>query len=528
MMFKKPHYFILSLRSLQRNNFQAFLAIIGVSVGVCALVISVALARGARESINEQLMSIGANMIVVTAGNYQVKRPQDSGIAPADHGYVIPAPPDTDSSIFYNAVAKSNLSSLNASDWLPRRNIGGEVSFSEQPALIPVHYEDDPNAEHDHPTAAERLGDTMAGLGAAATLTLDDAIAIRDQLDGINFVASGVHENARIVMPGDGGRSWFTRLHGTEPRLPDLRSGWTFPYGRFFNELEHEEGRHVIVLGQVVADRLFGRGSSPVGETVLLWNQSFEVVGVIGSQAWAAQPSAGDDQFDAVYVPVTAVHKLLNLSKLNTITASARSSGETSRLADEITTLLRQRHGITEQLPDDFTVRTQAEQVLGQGLPPQVARVVAGNMNSVDSITMEQLSGSLERANTTMMFLLVSVAGISLLVGGIGVVNLLLLSVTQRTSEVGLRLALGAFRKDIAWQFVIEAILMTLFGGVIGLFFGISLVTSFESIFGWSANLSSLSMIIAITASILLGIIAGAYPAYRAANLDPIKALHHE
>ena len=108
-------------------------------------------------------------------------------------------------------------------------------------------------------------------------------------------------------------------------------------------------------------------------------------------------------------MPVTAVHKLLNLSKLNTITASARSSGETSRLADEITTLLRQRHGITEQLPDDFTVRTQAEQVLGQGLPPQVARVVAGNMNSVDSITMEQLSGSLERANTTMMLLLVSV-----------------------------------------------------------------------------------------------------------------------
>ena len=527
-MFKKPHYFILSLRSLQRNNFQAFLAIIGVSVGVCALVISVALARGARESINEQLMSIGANMIVVTAGNYQVKRPQDSGIAPADHGYVIPDRPKSQTTIPYNGTAKSTVPSLRTPNWIPLYNLGNEAGFSGQPFLVPVHYEDDPNAEHDHPTAAERLGDTMAGLGAAATLTLDDATAIRDQLDGINFVASGVHENARIVMPGDGGRSWFTRLHGTEPRLPDLRSGWTFSHGRFFNEREHEEGQHVIVLGQVVADRLFGRESSPVGETVLLWNQSFEVVGVIGSQAWAAQPSAGDDQFDAVYVPVTAVHTLLNLSKLNTITASARSSGETSRLAQEITTLLRQRHGITEQLPDDFTVRTQAEQVLGQGLPPQVARVVAGNMNSVDSITMEQLSGSLERANTTMMLLLVGVAGISLLVGGIGVVNLLLLSVTQRTNEVGLRLALGAFRKDIAWQFVVEAILMTLIGGLIGLFLGISLVTSFESIFGWAANLSSLSMITAITASILLGVIAGAYPAYRAANLDPIKALHHE
>ena len=157
-MFKKPHYFILSLRSLQRNNFQAFLAIIGVSVGVCALVISVALARGARESINEQLMSIGANMIVVTAGNYQVKRPQDSGIAPADHGYVIPDRPKSQTTIPYNGTAKSTVPSLRTPNWIPLYNLGNEAGFSGQPFLVPVHYEDDPNAEHDHPTAAERLG----------------------------------------------------------------------------------------------------------------------------------------------------------------------------------------------------------------------------------------------------------------------------------------------------------------------------------------------------------------------------------
>src|SRR5690606_28063038 len=161
----------------------------------------------------------------------------------------------------------------------------------------------------------------------------------------------------------------------------------------------------------------------------------------------------GDDQFDAFYVPVTTVHRLLNLSKLNTITVTTVNAGGTGEIAKVITALLRERHGITEQMPDDFTVRTQAEQVLSKGLSPELALTVGGNLARMEEITMEQISASLQRANRTMLALLGGVAMISLIVGGIGVMNLQLLSVTQRTREVGLRMAMGARKRDIAAQF---------------------------------------------------------------------------
>ena len=509
------HYFSMTLRSIRQNNFQAFLAILGVTVGVAALIVSLGLARGARQSISEQMLAIGANMIVVTAGNYQVKRPQDSGIAPADHGLL-----EFDPSRMSNLVQVEPLRSLEGSG---RIKVGGAT-------LLLTHYEDDPNAEHDHPTAAERLGDAMAGLGAAATLSMEDARAIENNLEGISFLASGVHENARVeLLEHDGGnKSWFTRLHGTEPTLPDLRAGWAYSSGRFFSESEFQDKSSVMVLGQVVSDRLFGANANPVGEHVYLWKQPFEIVGVVSSKTWASRPSAGDDQFDAIYVPVTTIHELLNLSKLNTITAAASSAGETSRLAEEITLLLRQRHGISEQMPDDFTVQTQAEKLLGSGLPPDIARVVAGNMGSVDDITMEQLSGSLERANTTMVTLLASIAGVSLIVGGIGVVNLLLLSVTQRTKEVGLRLSVGAKRGDIVIQFMSVATALTIIGGVVGVLVGFSVVNIIGEILGWAVYLSIYSIIIAVVISVFLGAVSGLYPAYKASSLDPVGALFHE
>ena len=510
----KAHYLAMTLHGIRQNNFQAFLAVLGVTVGVAALIVSLGLARGARQSIGDQMLAIGANMIVVTAGNYQVKRPQDSGIAPADHGFLMP-----DTSVMRGLASMESPPLISDLE----RPETGDATF------LLAHYEDDPNAEHDHPTAAERLGDAMAGLGAAATLSIEDARAIENSLEGISFVASGVHENARVTLSEEeGGRSWFTRLHGTEPTLPSLRAGWTYSSGRFFSESEFNAKSNVMVLGQVVSDRLFGTNADPVGETVFLWNQPFEVVGVVSSKSWASRPAAGDDQFDAIYTPVSTIHELLNLSKLNTITAAARSAGETSRLAKDITMLLRSRHGITEQMPDDFTVQTQAEKLLGSGLPPDVARVVAGNMGSVDTITMEQLSGSLERANTTMVTLLASIAGVSLIVGGIGVVNLLLLSVTQRTKEVGLRLSVGATRRDIVLQFMSEATALTLTGGVIGILVGLSVVHIVGELLGWAVYLSSLSMVIAVVISAALGVLAGLYPAYKASSLEPVGALYYE
>jgi len=523
-MLKLPHFLVLAMQTLRRNKIQGMLAMLGVTVGVGALVTSIALGRGAQQAITEQLMAVGANMIVVTAGNYQVERSQDAGVAPADHGSVEPL----DSVAPY--LVQSETAELAELIRPALYTYDEEASSSNEPAARyrQAHYEDDPNALHDHPTAAERLGDTMAGLGAAATLSLDDADAILNQLDGVQFVASGVHENARVQLPGGAGRSWFTRLHGTEPDLPEIRRGWTFPRGRFFNRSEFDNAEQVMVLGQVVADRLFGRDYNPVGDSIELWNQEFTITGVIGSRSWVTQPTAGDDQFDAVYVPVSTVHRLLNLSMLNTITVTTQSAGDTTTIAGEITELLRQRHGISEQMPDDFTVKTQAEQILGNGLPPQVARIVAGNMDSVDNVTIAQLSSSLERANSTMMALLAGVAAVSLMVGGIGVANLLLLSVTQRTREVGLRVAMGARGKDIAMQFVLEAVILSLLGGIIGAAVGYFVAGSLEGLLEWSTDVSVLSTVLAIIVAAVLGVVSGLYPARKAARLDPIGALHHE
>ena len=512
------HFLSLAINSLLRNRVQTALAMLGVTVGVSALVTSVALGRGAQEAIHDQLLAAGVNMIVVTAGNYEVEQ-TNGGAVEADHGMV------DDPRLKY--LLENLLVSLQRSQ--EGRFSNAVYNGNTAPgSFIGVHFEDDPFASHDHPTASERLGDSMAGLGAAATLTLEDARAIESRIEGVQYTASGVHENARLTLADDEGKQWFTRMHGTEADLPMIRSGWFFPYGKFLTPQQVENSEQVMVIGRVVSDRLFGEGVNPVGRNVLLWNQTFEITGMVDSRSWASQPAAGDDQFDAFYVPVTTVHKLLNLSKLNTITITTASSGDTTRVANQVTELLRQRHGITDMMADDFTVKTQAEQLLGKGLSPELARVVAGNLESVDELTVAKLSQSLERANRTMIYLLAGIAGISLLVGGIGVMNLLLLSVTQRTREVGLRMALGARGRDIATQFLIESVSLCIIGGIAGAVIGALISSGVEQFFQWSTDVSVLSSVAAIAVAVLLGMVFGVYPAQRAAKLDPIGALHSE
>lgn len=540
----------MAFQALARNRVQALLALLGVTVGVGALVTSVALGRGAQAAIQDQLLAAGANVIIVTSGNYQAGQQGDAPGEPTDHGDLRkPEDPrewfDALPRLRYAAGGattgvEAGVSVVNATLGASRgssgggryRVLGGRAVVPLSPGahgeLRPAHFEDDPMAVHDHPTAAQRLGDAMAGLGAAATLSVDDADAIRRDLAGVQLVASGVHENARITATDDTGRQWFTRLHGTESYLPEIRRGWVFPRGRFFSADDVASSRQVMVLGRVVADRLFGTTANPVGQTVLLWNQPFEVLGVVGSSTWAAQPAPGDDQFDAVYLPVSTVHRLLNLSKLNTITVTTRSAGDTTAIAGDIVDLLRRRHGITEEMPDDFIVRTQAEQMLNKGLAPEVARVVSGNLASVDAMTMKQLATSMQRSNRTLLALLAGVAAVSLLVGGIGVMNLLFLSVTQRTREIGLRMAMGARRRDIAVQFLVEALVLCALGGLLGALAGSLAAFGLEGLLAWSTDVSVASAVIAALVALLVGVLAAVLPARRAARLDPITALHHE
>jgi ABC-type antimicrobial peptide transport system permease subunit len=222
-----------------------------------------------------------------------------------------------------------------------------------------------------------------------------------------------------------------------------------------------------------------------------MWNQSFRVVGVVTSSSWVVAPAPGDEQFDAVYVPFTTVHRLLNVTKLNDITITAASTGDVTRVAKAVTDLLRARHGITVAKPDDFTVATQARQALARGgLRPDVARAVVGNVDGLEKVTLEQLAKTLERASRTMTALLAGIAAVSLLVGGIGIMNIMLLSVTERTREIGVRRAVGARARDVRRQFVAEAMTLSLAGGAAGLLLGFAASIVISHSLRWASNVS--------------------------------------
>jgi len=378
--------------------------------------------------------------------------------------------------------------------------------------------------KHDHPTARQRLGDSEAGLGSAATLTAADAQAVRG-IRGVQYVAEGLHQNVHVVS---GEKRWFTRLHGTDLQLPQIRRAWTFRDGRFFTAREQSRAEQVVVLGTVAAERLFG-ADNPIGRTLAIWKQPFRVVGVVTTTSWMVAPAAGDDQFDAVYMPFTTVHHLLNLAKLNDITITAASTGEVSRIMADVTKLLRARHGITDEKPDDFTVTTQARQALAKGgMRPDVARAVVGNVSGFDKVTLEQLGKTLDRATRTMTALLAGIAAVSLIVGGIGIMNIMLLSVTERTREIGVRRAVGARARDVRSQFLLEAVALSLTGGVMGISLGLAAAEALSRSLKWSTTISPGAVVLSVAVAAAVGIFFGWYPARQAARLDPIQSLRYE
>jgi len=495
-----------AVKALSRNRLQTGLTMIGIAVGVATVLAMMAVGAGAQRSIEQQVRAAGLNQITIKAGNWKPRQAIDGGAA-APHG-------DAGDSL-----------RLPVDDLMPALPRAGGAWRRDDVVPIAFHPEDDPMEKHDHPLAWQRLGDLEAGLGAAATLSFEDAEAIR-RLPGVQYVACGVHANARIHA---GDRRWFTRMHGTDLELPNIKRTWMFTSGRFFNRREQDRGAQVLVLGQVAAERLFGEGVDPVGREVTLWNQPFDVVGVIGSASWVVRPAAGDDEFDAVYMPFTTTHRLLNLSKLNDITVTAASSGEVSNVARAITELLRQRHGINAAMPDDFTVSTQATSAIaGGGLAPGVAQVIAGNVRELERVTLDQLATTLERASRTMTWLLGAVAFVSLLVGGIGIMNITLLSVTERTREIGLRMAVGARGRDVMRQFLAEAVAISLAGGAAGIVLGILASAAIAATLGWATVVSFTSVFVAFGVAAAVGVFFGYYPARRAAALDPIVALRRE
>ena len=532
-------------RALGRNTLQTALTMLGMTIGVAAVMTMIALGSGAQTAIEDQVRAAGMNLIVVKAGNYKVKTEDDFGgvvdhqAAWRDDQRSTQKPQSTRQKLSTTQKLATTEDTEDTGEKpvrvvlrVPRVLRGGDFSVANAvwdprrpaPFRLVMHPEDDPMEKHDHPTASQRLGDTEAGLGAAATLTTADADAIR-QIPGVQYVAEGLHENARVAV---GAKRWFTRLHGGDVQLPQIRRAWSFPSGRFFTARDQRSAAQVMVVGNVVARKLFGDGD-PVGRDVKLWNQTFRVIGVITTTNVLTAPAVGDDQFDAVYVPFTTLHRLLNLTKLNDITITAASTGDVTRIAKQVTNLLRARHKIAESLPDDFTVVTQARQALAKGgLRPEVARAVVGNVEGLEKVTLEQLAKTLERASRTMTALLASIAAVSLLVGGIGIMNIMLLSVTERTREIGIRRAVGARAHDVLVQFLVEAVLLSLVGGIVGITLGFVAAGSLSQLLRWSTSISPAAVAVSFGSAAAVGMFFGWYPARQAARLHPIESLRYE
>ena len=474
---------LIALRSLRRNKLQTALTMLGMTIGVATVLTMMSLGSGAQRAIQEQVKAAGMNTLIVTAGNFQARKER---------------PPD-------DAI---------------------EMGALQTPHLIQAafHPEDDPFAIHDHPTARKRLGDSEAGLGSAATLTMADGDAIQ-KVPGVQYVCGGIHENVHVVS---GDTRWFTRIHGDGVSLPNIRRSWSFLHGSFFTAREEKKNDQVIVLGAVVATKLFG-DANPVGKTITVWKQPFKIVGVVTSSSWMVTPSEGDDQFDAVYIPVTTMQSLLNLSKLNDITITTQSTGDVTRVENIVTTLLRTRHGIGPDSPDDFTVASQAAKALSSGgLRPDVASAVTGNVNGLEKVTLDQLGKTLDKSSQTMSALLASIAAVSLIVGGIGIMNIMMLSVTERTREIGIRRAVGARAHEVLLQFVLESVTLSVAGGLLGILIGVLAAIAISRSVQWSTSISPLAIALSFGISAAIGIFFGYYPARQASQVAPLASLRYE
>jgi len=336
------------------------------------------------------------------------------------------------------------------------------------------------------------VGGVRQGQGASTTLTPEDAEAIRG-VSGVQYVAASANTRSQIIA---GNQNWQTRVEGTDVDMPLIRS-WPMLYGAFFTPQDVSSAAKVAVLGTITAEALFGPGVDPTGQIVRIRNQPFRVVGVLSSKG---QSSMGQDQDDMVFVPFTTVQKkLLGIQHVQSITVSAASAATLEQTAEAIAGLLRIRHKIQPGEPDDFMVRT-----------------------------LEEMASVRTEATRTMTMLLAGIAGVSLVVGGIGIMNIMLVSVTERTREIGLRLAIGARGRDVLMQFLVEAIVISLFGGLLGLGLGFTLSAAVKRFLEWPAVIPPDAVLLAFGFSAAIGIFFGFYPARKAAQLDPIEALRYE
>jgi putative ABC transport system permease protein len=343
-------------------------------------------------------------------------------------------------------------------------------------------------------TAGAGFGPVRGGQGATTTLTAQDAEAIRREVPGVRYIAPGLNSRTQIVSEHG---NWNTQVQGTSAELPEIRA-WAVQYGLFFTEQDVQRATKVAVLGSVARDQLFGTGADPTGATVRIKNQPFRVVGVLASKGQSAMP--GQDQDDTVMVPYTTVQKKLQgVQHVSSITISAADGVSLPAMTETIRQVLRDRHHIRPADEDDFSVRT-----------------------------LEEFASMLTATTTTMTYLLASIAAVSLLVGGIGIMNIMLVSVTERTREIGLRLSVGARDVDVLLQFLVEAVVLSLGGGALGVLLGFGASWGVSQVMQWATVVTWGAVLLSFGCAAATGIFFGYYPAHKAAGLSPIEALRFE
>jgi putative ABC transport system permease protein len=331
-----------------------------------------------------------------------------------------------------------------------------------------------------------------AGLGSSSKLSEDDVDAIRREVPSVSYISASIRTVGQVIY---GNQNWSTSIQGAQVDWPLVRS-WNLASGQFFTDQDDHAATKVCVLGQTVVTNLFG-DEDPVGKMIRIKNIPFRVTGVLESKGGSTQ---GADQDDLVVAPYETVRKkIMGTTAVGQILVSAASDELVTRAQEELSALLRQRHRIAKAADDDFIIRSQTEMI-------QQA----------------------EAQSHTMSALLWSIAGVSLLVGGIGIMNIMLVSVTERTREIGVRMAIGARGRDIQAQFLVEALALSLTGGAAGIAVGLGIQRIVARFAGWPVAVQPSAITLAFLFSALIGVTFGFYPALKASRLDPIEALRYE
>jgi putative ABC transport system permease protein len=399
---------VIAIKALRRNAMRTALTALGMIIGVAAVIVMMALGSGARNAIEEQIQTLGTNVITVNSG-------------------------------------------------------------------------------------AARGGFVRGGGGSSRTLVEEDAEAIVAEVPGVRYISLGANTRAQLVSATG---NWNANIQGVSPEYQDIRS-WPVQLGSFFSGQDVLRSNKVVVLGATTRNELFDSGVDPVGQLVRIQNQPFRVIGVLTTKG---QSTFGQDQDDVVLAPYTTVMKrLLGRDSLGTIMISAEDGFNMEQMTVSMEELLRFRHSIPPGGNDDFSVRT-----------------------------VEEIAGILTASTNTMTYLLAGIAAVSLLVGGIGIMNIMLVSVTERTREIGLRLSVGARDTDVLMQFLAEAVVLSLVGGAIGVAGGFATSNAFSRVLGWTTLVELNSVWLAFSCAAAIGIFFGFYPARKAAALDPIEALRYE